>query len=371
MSNIGQARGPVGKILMAVTQGALQATQIGAALAEGVVTGRAIDADVRAQVASFEAGFERQKDEWHLQQGLAALDVAVADQQAVVAQSQIDIVQQERVIAGLEYTHASDVLRFLTNKHFTEEMYRWIAAVLEDIYRFFLQEASSIARLAERQAAFERQEAPLGVIQSNYWAIGTPTNVLTGSGTGDRLGLTGSARLLRDIYQLDGYVFDTRKRMQALRFTLNLAELYPLEFQRFRETGVLVFETPLSMIDRQMPGSYACLIRQVSVSVVALIDPTYGIRASLTSAGISRAVVGGDTFQVVTIRNLPERIALTAAIDLVEHRRSGARRADPARALRGLGFRHALGASDAEGRQSMGLPHDGHGALHRGVDCPS
>jgi Tc toxin complex TcA C-terminal TcB-binding domain len=46
---------------------------------------------------------------------------------------------------------------------------------------------------------------------------------------------------------------------------------------------------------------------------VALIPPTYGIRATLTSGGISRVVVGGDTFQTVTIRNLPERIALTSA----------------------------------------------------------
>jgi hypothetical protein len=37
-----------------------------------------------------------------------------------------------------------------------------------------------------------------------------------------------------------------------------------------------------------MPGYYLCLIQQVSVSVVALISPTYGIRATLTSAGLTR-----------------------------------------------------------------------------------
>ena len=134
------------------------------------------------------------------------------------------------------------------------------------------------------------------------------------AGNADRLGLTGSARLLKDIYQLDSYAFETRQRKQAWTIILDLAAMFPFEFQRFRETGVLVFNTPQSLIDRQMPGYYLCLIQQVSVSVVALIPPTYGIRATLTSAGLSRVVVGGDTFQTVTIRNLPERLALTSAI---------------------------------------------------------
>jgi len=217
------------------------------------------------------------------------------------------------VIAGLEYSHAVDVLRFLTNRTFNEEMYRWIASVLEDVYRFFLQEAASVARLAERQLAFERQQGPLKVIQSNYWTSASAANILSGQGNADRLGLTGSARLLKDIFQLDGFAMESRQPKQTLTITLDLAERHPLEFQRFRETGSLVFATPLSIIDEQMPGYHLCLIRRVSVTVIALVNPSYGIRASLTSSGISRAVVGGDTFQSVTIRNLPERIALTSA----------------------------------------------------------
>jgi len=292
-----------------------KAVQIGATIESALFSDIAIAAQTRAQIASFEASFERRQDEWQLQQGLAALDMQIGDQQIQLARDGIAIAQQERVIAGLEYTHAVDVLEFLLSKTFTEEMYRWIAYVLEDVYRFFLQEAASIARLAERQLAFERQQAPLNVIQPDYWTL--PANgagaTLTGNNV-DRLGLTGSARLLKDTYQLDQYAFETRQRKQALAVTLDLAQLFPAEFQQFRETGILIFETPLSLIERQLPGYYLCLIQKLSISVVALIPPTYGIRASLTSAGTSRVVVGGDTFQIVIIRNLPERIALTSAM---------------------------------------------------------
>ncbi len=302
-----------GAIRRGLEYSALLAQQA-ATLAATFETGIAINAEARAQSESLAASFERRNDEWQFQQGLAALDVRIGDQQIVLAQNQIDIVRQERVIAGLEQTHAIDLLNFLLNKVFNEEMYRWIASVLADVYRFFLQEATVIARLAERQLAFERQEGPLRVIQSDYWSLPAEPSTSAQSGNNtDRLGLTGSARLLKDIYQLDNYAFETRQRKQTLTLTQDLAEMFPLEFQRLRETGLLIFETPLSLIDRQMPGYYLCLIQQVSISVVALIPPTYGIRATLTSAGSSRAVVGGDTFQTVTIQNLPERIALTSA----------------------------------------------------------
>lgn len=236
----------------------------------------------------------------------------IGDQQIVLAQNQIGIVQQESIIARLEQDHAVDILNFLLSKNFTEEMYRWIASVLEDVYRFFLQEATVIARLAEQQLGFERQEASPKVIQADYWnvAVGPSASGLAGDNV-DRLGLTGSARLLQDIYRVDNYAFYTKKQKHVWTLILDLAAMFPLEFQRFRETGVLIFNTPQSLIDRQMPGYYLCLIQQVSVSVVALI-PQNAIRGTLASAGISRAIVGGDTFQTVTIRNEPERMALTS-----------------------------------------------------------
>ena len=276
-------------------------------VAATVETGKAINAEALANRASFEASFERRNDEWQLQQGLAAQDILIGDQQIQLAHDGIAITQQERAIAELEQTHAANILQFLLSKTFTEEMYRWIASVLEDVYRYFLQEAASIARLAERQLAFERQQGALKLIQSDYWNM--PLN--GSSNNTDRLGITGSARLLKDIYQLDQYAFETRQRKQSVSVTLDLAELFPFEFQQFRETGILVFETPQSLIDQQFPGNYLCLIQQVTISAVALIPPTYGIRASLTSAGISQTVVGGDSFQTVTLRQLPERLALT------------------------------------------------------------
>jgi hypothetical protein len=48
---------------------------------------------------------------------------------------------------------------------------------------------------------------------------------------------------------------------------------------------------------------------------VAVIPPTEGIKATLSTYGISRVVRGGDTFEEIEIRRLPDQVALTAPIN--------------------------------------------------------
>jgi hypothetical protein len=184
------------------------------------------------------------------------------------------------------------------------------------VYRFFLQQATAMARLAENQLAFERQELPPAFIQTDYWNVVTDdASTATNGRAVDRRGLTGSARLLQDIFQLDQYAFDTNKRKLQISKTISLAMLAPVEFQRFRETGVLTFATPMEMFDRDFPGHYLRLIKQVRASVAALIPPSQGIHAVLTTAGMSRVVIGPDVFQTVPIRRDPEFIALSSPMN--------------------------------------------------------
>ena len=64
---------------------------------------------------------------------------------------------------------------------------------------------------------------------------------------------------------------------------------------------MLRFATPRQLFDRDFPGQYLRLIKQVRVSIVALIPPNQGIRATLANHGISRVVVEDD---VKGFRNL-------------------------------------------------------------------
>jgi hypothetical protein len=322
----GTAAGPVGQTSGSFAQAVAEASKavLGStstvasglsALAGGFST-RAQIRSTRSSIRAMRASFERRLQEWQFQRDLANQDVTIADQQIRIADDEVNVVKQERVIAGIQQTQARDVIEYLTTKQFdTVELNEWMSDVLQGVYRYFLQQATAIARLAENQLAFERQEIPPAYIHSDYWIATDDSSVSTGNSSVDRRGLTGSARLLQDIYQLDQYAFDKKKRKLQISKTISLAMLAPIEFQRFRESGVITFATPMELFDRDFPGHYLRLISKVSVSVVALIPPSQGIHAMLTSSGLSRVVIGPDIFQQVPIRRDPEFIALSSPMN--------------------------------------------------------
>ena len=278
------------------------------------------DASARSTEASMlatRASYERRRQEWTHQREMAMIDVDVGKQQVELANSRVQITEQEQRIAEIRSEQAGEAIEFLNNKFTNRELYEWMSGVLEDIYRYFLQQATAMAKLAENQLAFERQEPPALLIRSDYWIPPQEGALLSTNGEErpDRRGLTGSARLLQDVYRLDQYAFETARRKHQLAKTVSLARHDPFAFQRFRETGVLIFDTPQSLFERDFPHHYLRLIRRVSTSVVALIPPTDGIKATLTSAGVSRVVIGGDTFQTTLIRRPPERVALTSPVN--------------------------------------------------------
>jgi hypothetical protein len=263
------------------------------------------------------ASYERRAQEWQFNQSQAAQDVRIGGQQIQIADDHVRVVGQERTIGILQSDNAQATVDFLANKFTNVELYDWMSGILEGVYSFFLQQATSIARLAADQLGFERQEVPPAFIRADYWQApvdSSSASTLT-SAAPDRRGLTGSARLLQDIYQLDAYAFETNKRKLQLSATVSLAQNFPTAFQRFRETGVMTFRTPMEMFDRQFPDHYLRLVRRVKTSVIALVPPNIGIRATLTSSRISRVVIGGDLYQTVSVQRGPDMVALTSPRD--------------------------------------------------------
>jgi len=286
-----------------------------AATAAALRTGELARAERDIQVAALQASHERRVEEWTLQSALATQDSQIGRQEVTLARDRVQIVRQEKSIAETQASQARDTIEFLSNRFTGFELYDWMSGILSDVYRSLLQQATAMAKVAQAQLAFERQETPPALIRTDYWTAPSSNPLaMSGAKGEDRQGLTGSARLLADIYQLDQYAFDTNKRKLAISKTLSLAQLAPAEFQRFRETGVVVFNTPMELFDRDFPGHYLRLIRRLRTSVIALIPTTEGIRATLSNTGISRVVIGPETFQTIPIRRDPETIALSAPI---------------------------------------------------------
>lgn len=269
-----------------------------------------------SQLLQMRAAFQRRMRRWRLQRELAARNEQIGSQRVTLARDQVEIARQQRDISELRTEHAEDVLAFHRQKFTDRELYDWMSQVLERVYRYYLGQATAVARLAQRQIAFQRQELPQQFVENDYWEAPKQGDVTTNDEEEtDRKGLTGSARLLRDITSLEQFEFETDERKLQVEKTISLAQSEPLALQRFRETGEVTFSTTLREFDADHPGLYMRQIKDVRVSVVALTPPTEGINAKLRNDGVSRIVVGDDQFRETTIERDPETVVLDRADD--------------------------------------------------------
>ncbi|WP_284982362.1 LamG-like jellyroll fold domain-containing protein [Arthrobacter sp. efr-133-TYG-118] len=288
----------------------------GAALGKAVFTGLLDQAEAQLQADQLMASHENQVQSWQDTLQLAQQDSLIGDSQIAIADDQLTIATQESAISQLQLRQTQTTLNFLDRQFTNADLYQYMSGVLGEVYAFLLQEAAAVGRQAQSQLAFERQMPVPTLVQSNYWTDAGGQLAAAGAKqaapTPNLRGLTGAERLLQDLATLEQFSFNNDQRRLNLTQTFSLASLLPLPFTIFRQTGVLDFATLPDWFDRAFPGHYLRLIQQVRVSVIALIPPDLGIRATMSDSGISRVVTGGDTFSEVVIRRTPETVALTS-----------------------------------------------------------
>lgn len=295
------------------TKQALAVGISGATLARGGLEIWRNQVEAQMQANQLHAGIEQRKQEWRLQQASAEQDGLIAAAQVTVANDQVAIAAQEAVIANLQHDQAVATLKFLTDQFTNADLYQWMSTTLGGVYRYFLQQATATSRLAQAQLAFERAETEQALIRNDYWQ--SPAELTAVAIQPNRRGLTGAEQLQEDLTRLDQYAFSSQRRRLNLTQTFSLARLMPVEFLDFRRTGSLSFGTPTALFDADFPGHYLRLIRQVKLSVAALVPPEWGVRATLSSNGISRVTTIQDgTFQNIVVRHDPSTVALTSPV---------------------------------------------------------
>ncbi|GAX61563.1 superfamily I DNA and RNA helicases and helicase subunit [Candidatus Scalindua japonica] len=269
--------------------------------AGGTYSAGAAAASTAASASAQFAAYERRRAEWSHQGALARKDRAIAIQQRRIGLDRERIVNKELNIARMNQRFADDVVKFLSTKFTNKELYRWMARSIRRIYREHLNYALSIAHLAQQVLSFERQEA-VNIIGHQYWDT-------------EKKGLLAADNLLLDINKLDQHKFRTETRKRELVKQISLAAIDPVAFQHLRERGVMDFTTLMAWFDRDFPGHYMRMIKNVSLSFIALIPPREGIHATLRNSGISKIMVGPPFADLKTVIRAPEAISVTITND--------------------------------------------------------
>jgi hypothetical protein len=257
----------------------------------------------QAAALSMRASLERQQQDREFQLQQMRFGLSIALQSVALGFQRWQVAQLQENLAGVRRDFARDALAFLNNRLLSAAGWLMLMKLAREQYRRRLSYAIETSYLAERALAFELQNPSLRIIRFDYY--------------GPRKdGLLGATQLLTDLAQLQSRKLAFQRRKLQLSKTISLAAQFPAAFEQFRQgLGLLVFSTLPEMFDRDFPGHYLRLIQSVRLSVVALVPPTQGIRATLRNTGISQAVVGppyAAGFETRTIRRTPESISLSA-----------------------------------------------------------
>lgn len=222
--------------------------------------------------------YELEKMRQNLEELAKAVDVANA--QFVAAQARTSAAEIAWQAALQRVALANAALVAFDAQTFSPETWRKMTYVMADISRNYLDHAIKIAKLMERSYNFEN-DSTLKVIKNEYGHD-------VGSGiSGSDLKLLGGDSLLQDIESFTFHAITDRTRKSSrIKDVLSISADFPAQFEEFRRTGRLSFETDLFEFDRLHPGFCNQRIEAVEVEVIGLL-PESGLNGTLAAGGVT------------------------------------------------------------------------------------
>ena len=215
-------------------------------------------------------------------------NISELQQGVAVAQAQRDSTAARAISVEVDYqaalqraSLADAALQAFDNDFFTPETWAKMADVMRAISGEYLYRGIRIAKLMERAYNFDN-DTDLNVIKDDYGvSVAAPA-------PGRDIVLLGGDSLLADIDSFTYQAIATRTRKSSrIKDVISLATDYPAQFDAFRASGMLTFETDLYELDRKHPGFYAQRIEAVEVELIGLLPDNSAPEGTLTAGGVT------------------------------------------------------------------------------------
>lgn len=234
--------------------------------------------------ANLVAAAQREMEKANL--GLA---VSEARQSALIAQSQLGVVQAGLQVAGLQraaavlrHEFALQNLTWLRNRTLNSELWYRLSSSIRAVADTYLRYGVEMAFLAEQAYEYEADKR-MDVIRFDY-DVSDLGNMLAGD------------FLLRDLDTLEqDLVVTHRLRQQRVRYVLSLAREFPAALQELRDNGAATFTLRLEQLERRFPGLFNLRVVAVEVLPIALLDATrFNLELTHLGSGNVRLRSGGQ-----------------------------------------------------------------------------
>lgn len=220
-----------------------------------------------SQNLSTSASYERRAEDWDLQKIVATHDV---DQ--IGYQIEANKINQANAIQDLR-AHKESIKQikekesFFRGKFTNQELYSWIKGELKSLYIKTYRLALEIAKQAERAYQYEIDNDKT-FIQPGHW------NSL-------KEGLLSGQKLKFELEQLDKEYHDTNERRLEITKVISLKSLDPIALHELKTKGSCKFSFTEKLFDLDFPGHYARKIKDIKITVPAVVGPYENVHASL------------------------------------------------------------------------------------------
>ncbi|BET28001.1 hypothetical protein wCauATS_02030 [Wolbachia pipientis] len=238
-----------------------------AEIAAIILESQAMQMEGEASEMGTRASYQRREEDWDLQKIIATHDV-----EQICYQIEANKINQANATQDLR-AHKESIKQikekesFFRGKFTNQELYSWVKGELKSLYIKTYRLALEVARQAEWAYQYEIDNDKT-FIQSGHW------NSL-------KEGLLSGQKLKFELEQLDKEYHDTNERRLEITKVISLKSLDPIALHELKTKGSCKFSFTEKLFDLDFPGHYARKIKDIKITVPAVVGPYENVHASL------------------------------------------------------------------------------------------
>jgi hypothetical protein len=248
---------------------------LGTKLAGGFATAARI-MNILAEIASSsaglsltEGGWTRREDEWRHLVEVTSIEIEMIERQKLGAERRRDAALRELNDHQRQVEHAGEIQDFVRDKFTNEELYLYYQRETASLHR---QSYELLKRaFHQTQSAYNIER---GYTAETFDPIEDWDDLHEGLLSGERLGFA--------LRRMEKAYLDANCREYELTKHISLRLNFPEAFLRLQATGQCEVELPEWLFDLDYPGQYMRRIKNMSLTVPAVVGPYTGIHCRVT-----------------------------------------------------------------------------------------
>ncbi|UJQ20368.1 Tc toxin subunit A [Wolbachia endosymbiont of Delia radicum] len=245
------------------------AFQPGSAIAEGanIAESAAMILNEGAQIAYTVASYKRRAEDWELQKTMASHDTEQINCQIKTNKVNQSNAEQDLKAHKKSIEQIKEKEEFFKNKFTNQELYNWMKGQITIIYFQAYKIALEIAKQAEKTYQYELNNNKSFITNSSWDSL--------------KEGLLAGSVLKFALEQMAKGYHDENKRTLEISKVVSLGQIDPIALHDLKTKGSCKFALTERLFDLDFPGHYCRKIKNIKITIPAVVGPYENIHASL------------------------------------------------------------------------------------------